>query len=243
LDYTPYNLSTQTGAQSNYGILAVEGQGIFHTGLDGVYLLSPGSDALLSKDQLVTFPLARLFYEPANGMDQVGDMSAAWLLWYSSSLYLGYPGVSDTYPTNVLVFDTDTKRWGYYKYPVEIVHAVTDKYNDRIMSVTVDGQVWVLEDDSMATDQETGIEWEVETKEFVLQTRRHFPRWTKYDVDAESAVSVIGENLISGSLKQTHTITGRRDTRRRLCALSNGPRFSVKISGEGTAKIYAIESE
>jgi hypothetical protein len=42
---------------------------------------------------------------------------------------------------------------------------------------------------------------------------------------------------------QTHVITGLRDTRRRLIALANGPRFSVRISGEGTAKIYAVESE
>jgi hypothetical protein len=243
LDYTPYNLSSQTGAQSQAGILAVEGQGIFHTGLDSVYLLSPGSDALLSKDQPITFPVVRLFSESVNGMDGIGDMTGAWLLWYSSSLYFGYPGTVDTYPTNVLVLDTETKRWGYYKYPIEIVHAITDRYNDRILAVTVDGQVFVLEDDTILTDQGTVIGWEVETKEFMLQTRRHFPRWTKYDVDAVEATSVIGENLLSGYVAQTHIITGLRDTKRRLITLSNGPRFSVRISGEGTAKIYAVESE
>jgi hypothetical protein len=144
LDYTPYNLSAQTGAQSQAGILSVEGQGIFHTGLDGIYLLSPGSDALLSKDQCITFPVSKLFSETTNGMNGVGNMAAAWLLWYSQSLYFGYPGEGDIYPTNVLVLNTETKRWSYYKYPVQFVHAITDKYNDRIIAITIDGQVWEM---------------------------------------------------------------------------------------------------
>ena len=243
LDYTPYNLSAQTGAQSASGILAVEGQGIFHTGLDGVYVLTPGSDAILSKDQPVTNAIFPLFEATTNGMYGVGDVSKAWLLWYKSSLFFGYPGEGDTYPTNVMVFDTTTNRWSYYKYPTEFVYAITDKFNNRVLAITVDGYVWMLEDRNWVNDNNTSISWEVETKAFILQTRRHFPRWTKYDVNASEADLVQGINLLSGTVVQTHFLTGNRDTRRRLITLGNGNRFSIRLSGDGPVKIYAVESE
>jgi hypothetical protein len=100
-----------------------------------------------------------------------------------------------------------------------------------------------IEDYTVTTDIGTAIAWEVETKDFMLQTRKHYPRWNKYDVDASSATTASAYSYLNDVLVQTHTLTENRNTVRRLVALSNGTRFSVKLAGTGPVSIYAIESE
>jgi hypothetical protein len=120
---------------------------------------------------------------------------------------------------------------------------VNDHTNDQLLAVTSDGKLWKLEDYGEATDGGAYISWEVESKEFVLQTRRHFPRWTKYDVNASESVSAFADNILSGTTAQTHILSGNRETKRRLITLCNGNRYSIRLRGEGTAEIYAVESE
>jgi hypothetical protein len=242
-DYKPYTQAAKTGAQSFAGLLPVDGQGIFHTGQDAVYLMIPGTDSIISRDTSITDILEPLWSGNFNGMDGVGDMSAAWLAWYHDSLYFGYPGLNDTYPSNVVVFDSEVKRVSYYKYATQFVSVVNDHTNDQLLAVTSDGKLWKLEDYGEATDGGAYISWEVESKEFVLQTRRHFPRWTKYDVNASESVSAFADNILSGTTAQTHILSGNRDTKRRLITLCNGNRYSIRLRGEGTAEIYAVESE
>jgi hypothetical protein len=105
------------------------------------------------------------------------------------------------------------------------------------------GYVWVLEDTSNTQDGSTDISWEVESKDFTLQTRPHFPRYVKYDVDASSTTACTGYLKLDGTSHQTHALTGDRVTKRRLVETGNGNKCSVGVSGTGPATIYAIESE
>jgi hypothetical protein len=143
------------------------------------------------------------------------------------------------------VFHLDTKRVGYFNYPSagEIHTIEIDRYNNRLLVGDENGYVWEIEDKDVTDDSGTAIAWEVESKDFTLQTRRHFPRWVKYDVDASNATSATGELLLDGSSVQSHTLSGDRNTRRRLVASSNGKRCSHKISGSGPVEIYMIESQ
>ncbi|NIP56397.1 MAG: hypothetical protein GWN00_30425, partial [Aliifodinibius sp.] len=93
------------------------------------------------------------------------------------------------------------------------------------------GYVWEIEDKDATDDDGTAISWEIQSKDFTLQTRRHFPRWVKYDVDASSATSATGELILDDSTVQEHSLTGDRTTKRRLVTSSNGRRCSHKISG------------
>jgi len=84
----------------------------------------------------------------------------------------------------------------------------------------------------------------VQSKDYTLQTRRHFPRYVKYDVDASDAdCSATGTLMLDGSAHQTHTITGDRVVTKRLIATGNGRRASIKLSGTGPVSIFATEVE
>ena len=243
-DFMPYRVAAKTGTQSKYGALGVEGYGIFHVGSDGLYLYSPTSDYASGKDDKVTGAFDAIFRGTnTNGVVGVGDLSNSWLAYWNDKLYFGYPGGEDSYPRHILVFYLTTKRVGYHTREQEI-HAITvDHTNNRLLAADGDGFAWVIEDKTVTDDDGTAISWEVESKEFTLQTRRHFPRWCKYDVDAASATSASGEILLDDSSIQTHTLSGDRDTKRRLIATSNGKRMSVRMSGSGPVTIYAAEAE
>jgi hypothetical protein len=110
----------------------------------------------------------------------------------------------------------------------------------RLLAVDRSGYVRVLEDNNAKTDAGTAIAWEVQSKDFTLQTRRHFPRWAKYDLDAVGATATI---LLDGATHQTHTLTAGRDTRLRLIKTGNGNRCAIRLSGSGPASLYACEME
>jgi len=95
----------------------------------------------------------------------------------------------------------------------------------------------------VTTDGGTAIAWDIQSKDFTLQTRSHFPRWVRYDVDAASATSATGTLYLDGESHQTHTLTEDRNTRKRLVATGNGGTCSIRINGSGPVEIYAIEAE
>jgi hypothetical protein len=210
---------------------------------DGLYLCVPSTSSRLGTDKRITGGFYPIFYgETVNGVPAAGDLSYAFLANWDDKLYLFYPGEDDTYPTNVLVFYLSLGKVGYYSFPTEIHHAVPDVANNRLIAASLN-YAWVIEDETATDDDGTAISWEVESKDFTLQTRRHFPRWVKYDVDAQDALTAYGYLVLDGTVHQTHTISGERITKRRLVTVGNGRRCSMRLGGTGPVEIYAVESE
>jgi hypothetical protein len=91
----------------------------------------------------------------------------------------------------------------------------------------------------------TDIDWEAQSKDFTLQTRPHFPRWAKYDINSSQAAGVTGKIILDDVLHQSHTITAAqsRKTKRRLIEPGNGERASIRITGTGPATVYLAEME
>ncbi len=240
--FFPIKQRAMTGAQGVFGAVSVFGKGIFHTGPDGIYLFS-------SEDRKITESAFEPIFrgETVQGIPGVSSMSTAWLHQFSNKIYFGYTSAGYDYPTNVLVFNLDTGRASYYEYNdgsvVSIRCIATDSTNKRLLVGDTSGFVRVVESTSYTDDSGTAISWETQSKEFTLQTRAHFPRWNKYDIDASSAASCTGTLLLDGATHQTHTITGNRDTKRRLVETGNGERAAIKLSGSGPVTIYAVEME
>jgi hypothetical protein len=241
--FQPLPTNAKTGAQSVLGAVSVSGKGIYHTGSDGIYLLANNNDLKITEDSLE--PLFR--GTATEGMAGVSDMSTSWLIANKNKLYFGYQSTGFSYPTNVIVFNLQTNRIAYYTYndgsDIEIRAIANDLKNERIIAGDSTGFLRVLEDKSVTTDSGTAVSWEVQSKDYTLQTRKHFPRWVKYDVDASSADSVTGALILDGVVHQSHTITGDRQTKRRLVETGNGNKAAVRISGEGSATIFAAEFE
>jgi hypothetical protein len=237
--FFPLPMRARTGAQSIRGMLSVDGKGIYHTGPDGIYLFASGQDTKITEDALE--PIFR--GEDAQGMPGVADMSTAILWRFGNHLYFFYAGESDDYPTNVLVVNLDTNRLSYHKYPFEVRAVETDETNKRFLIGDNTGFVRMIESKVHTDDSGTAISWEVQSKDFMLSTRKHFPRWVKYDVDASDATSVTGAYILDGEVHHSHTITGSRNTRRRLVEADNGNRAAIRILGSGPVSIFAVESE
>lgn len=244
--FLPYNLSAKTGTVGSLGAISVHGHGIFHVGSDGLYLCMPSTDQIIGEDRKITGPFEPIFRgESVNGVAACGDLTNAWLACWEDKLYFGYPGSDSNYPKHVLIFYLDSKRLGYFTFPQagEIHHVAIDHYNKRLLAGDQNGYIWMIEDDTVTDDDGNAISWELESKDFTLQTRRHFPRWVKYDVDASDAVSATGYLMLDGVALQEHALSGDRNTKRRLVTSGNGKRCSHKISGSGPVKIYMVESE
>lgn len=237
--FFPLPMKAKTGAQSIRGAVAVAGKGIYHTGPDGIYLFSSGSDVKVTEETLD--PIFR--GETVQGMPAVADMADSWLDVYRNHLYFGYRSTAVDNPTNVLVMNLETGRTSYFEYSFGLDLIDFDETNSRLLGGGSDGYVRVIESPVYANDSNTAIDWEVQSKDFVLQTRKHFPRWVKYDVEATDADSCTGALILEGEIHQSHTITGSRNTRRRLVEVGNGNRAAIRISGSGPVTIYAAESE
>ena len=241
--FLPVPMKARTGAQGIFGAVSVHGFGIFHTGPDGVYLFSNGEDRNYT-DSMFS-PIFR--GETVNGIPGVSTMDTAWLLVYGKYLYFGYASSGNDYPANVLAVNLDTGRVAYYIYNdgsnVQIRCVAIDDTNKRIIVGDNTGYVRVIENKSVTTDSSTVVSWEAQSKDYTLQTRAHFPRWNKYDVDASSATTCTGYLLLDGAIHATHTITDNRNVRRRLVEEGNGERCGIRISGSGPVSIYAVESE
>jgi hypothetical protein len=240
--FFPYPMKAKTGAQNQFGAVSVPGKGIFHTGPDGIYLFS-------GTDQKITEALLEPIFrgETVNGMNGVSDMGSSWLFVFGNYLYFGYTSTGHDHPTNVIVFNLVNNKLTYYVYndgsDVEIRCLVRDETNNRTLIGDNTGYVREIEKISQTRDDTTEISWESQCKDFTLATRKHFPRWNKYDVDATNAASCTGSLILDDAVLKSHTITGNRNVRRRLLPESNGSRASIRISGSGPATIYGAESE
>jgi hypothetical protein len=106
-----------------------------------------------------------------------------------------------------------------------------DRTNERLLAVDTDGYVWHLEDEDKTKDNGVDVSWEVQSKDFTLSTRAHFPRWVKYDVDASGSATCVGELILDGTVHQLHSITGNRTTKRRLVGTGNGQRCALRVRG------------
>ena len=241
--YRPYPQEARGGALSAFGIESVLGLGIFHLVTDGIYRFMPSGDGS-GLDELVSDPIGPIFRgESLGGIPAVGDLAYAWLQWYRDKLYFGYPSGADSYPRNVIVMDFVRKRVTFFAYPTAMATVCHDRWFDRFLACGEAGNLLQIEDDTAQGDGSTPIAWEIETKEFVLQTRKHYPRWNKYDVDASNASAAVAASYLNGAEVHAHTISGDRNTVRRLLPIANGNRFSVRLTGIGAVKIYAVESE
>lgn len=239
--FFPVPTNAQTGTQSNNGAVSVEGRGIYHVGSDGLYLFNGQSDPNVT-DQYF-FPI---FHGAGVGSVPAAknDLSQSWLIKFKNKLYFGYAGEGDGHPSNCLVLNLSNDRWSYYTWDVEIRAVCEDATNNRLLGVDESGYVWELESDTASNDGGTEISWDIESKDFTLQTRKHFPRWVKYDVDASDGnCTATGSVVLDGTVHQTHTITGDRVTKRRLIETGNGNRESIRISGTGPVEIYGVEAE
>jgi hypothetical protein len=234
--FFPYPLKAFTGAQNADAALAVEGQGIFHWGTDGIYLYA-GVDKKISQGNFN--PVMR--GETVNGIPGMTSSANNWIFRFKNKVYFGYTSAGYTYPSNIVVLNIDNQRMGYFSYGREIRCLAVDEQNDRILAADNSGFLWVLEDTTVSTDGGTAIAWETESKSFGLQTRRMFPVYARYDVDASLATGAKGEVILDGTVLQTHTLTENRQTKKRIIAGGNGKRLSTMISGTGPVSIYAIE--
>lgn len=238
--FFPYPTEALCGAQGPAGAIGVYGKGLYHVGPDGLYLYSMWGDKKVSQELFE--PIFK--GESVGGIPAAGNLGNAWLITFHDNLYFGFPGEDDTYPSNILVFNLTNDRVTYYDYSTEFSCVAVDYENDRLLAGSSDGYVWVLEVSWSTTDNDAVIAWEVETKDYTMQTRRHFPRYVKYDVDAsDDGCTATGTVLLDGVSHQTHAITGNRLTKRRLVDTGNGRRESIRISGTGPVKIYAVEAE
>lgn len=236
--FFPLPMKAKTGAQNSQAAVSVRGHGIFHIGTDGVYLFS-GEDRKITENNLNP-----IFHgETVNGIPAISDISNAWLFFENGKLYFGYTSSGYTYPTNIIVYNLESGRVSYYDYSVQISTITKDNFNNRLLIGDYSGFIQQIEQSTDADDNGTAISWEIQSKDFTLQTRAHFPRWVKYDVDASSASSVTGTYLLDDTAHQTHSLSADRDTTRRLVATGNGRRAALKLNGTGPVAIYSVEAE
>lgn len=234
--FFPLKMESITGAQGPQAAISVQGYGIFHVGLDGIYVFDSSTDRNITEREFQ--PIFR--GETVHGIPGATNLQNSWLIQDGNKVYFGYPG-GGSRPTEVLVYNLDTQKTQYFDYNLTIRTVEYDKVNDRILAggSTV---IYHIDNKSAKTDNGSAISWEIESKSFTLQTRKNFPRQIKYDIDASEA-SVTGAVIVDDEVLQEHTITGNRDTTRRLVKTGNGDKLSNRISGTGPAKIYMVESE
>lgn len=238
--FVPLPVESLCGAPHKFGALSVKGAGIYHIGPDGIYLYSGGRDRKISQDAFEPiFPDAGGNNgTETNGVQPVPSVTTSlWLHQFQNRIYFHYSN------GNVLVSDLDTKRSWYYKYDLQLYSPCTDNTNDSFLVGDSAKYIRTIEDPDSTDDAGTDISWEVQSMDYTLQTRRHFPRWAKYDVNVDDATSVTGEIILDDVVHQQHSITTSRDVTRRLIKTGNAKRCSIRLKGSEQVKIYAIEAE
>lgn len=227
--FNPIALKAMTGTHNRFGALSVKGHGLYHVGYDGIYLLRGGVDQKATQTNFE--PVFR--GEATAGMQAVPADSTRWLAQYENRIYFHYGN------GNAIVWNLDNQRPSYYKWDQSLTAPAMDELNKRLLCGTAGRQIRVLEDRAVTTDAGTSIAWETQSKDFMLQTRRHFPRWVKYDVEGTATATV----YLDDEAHQTHALTDDRNTNRRLIGTGNARRCSIKIAGTGTATVRMFELE
>lgn len=166
--------------------------------------------------------------------------SNCWLVQYGDKFYFGYPSASATYPDNVLVWDTSSKRVCHYQYPSEMSYAVFDPVNGWLLAADDTGYVWRLEQEDLTTDDGAAIAWDIQTKDFAW-LRKNFPRHARYDVEMVNGASANAYVQLDDDVKQTHALRVSRATKQRLIEGCTGDRLSIRITGSGPVIIHSAE--
>jgi hypothetical protein len=221
------------------GVLGIKGQGLLHVASDGLWGFNGVNDENVSNSNF-----RPIFTGTARGSIPAAtssNMGNAWLLQHKGKLYFAWPDSSATYPTDILVTEFATKRTVHYEYGKAFSAACVDETNDRILAGDSDGYVWILENASDTDDGGTAITFDWESMEASDQVRRYFPRYAKYDVEVGGTAT--GQIVLDDTVKQSHTLSGSRATRKRHVTYCNGNRLRSRITGTGTISIYAVEVE
>jgi hypothetical protein len=235
--FFPLRQSAVTGAVTQDGILAVRGAGLLHVANDGVWAFSGASD-----DNITNSNFRPVFEgNTTQGIDGrvLANMGNCWILSFHGKLYFGFPGGSATYPSEILRTDLGTKKVEHFEYGIAFSAVCVDETNDRILAADTSGYVWVLEDATVTTDNGTEISWDWQTGEASDQVRMFFPRSSKYDVTVGGTATA--QVILDGSSIQSHTLTGSRNTTKRLVTGNNGHRLQSRIYGTGAVDIWAVE--
>ena len=238
----PIRLPVMTGAPHSHAVLPVVGRGIYHIGPDGIYLLAGGVDRKISDERFLPI----FDGTTTNGVPAVTTTTGTWLATYHNRVYFHWGTGS------ILAWDQSTGRASYYQYDLALTPPVVDVANDKFYAFDSAGTIRRLEDPDVTTDIGTAIDWETQSKDYTLQTRAHFPRWAKYDVQTGAGCSSAkSEILLDGEVHQTHQIiqsstavaSHNRNPRKRLIEIGNGELCSIRLSGTGPVTIYAAEME
>ena len=237
--FFPLPMSAQIGAINADCFLPVVGYGIFHVGGDGIYQYSAGKDQLMSRGWLDP-----IFWGETRG--NVPGLNRTyiercWLTVYHGKLYFGYPGGTSEYPDNMIIMDLMTNRIVHCDYAFDFRTVAVDATNNRLLAGDSSGYIWQWENINLTDDEGTAIDWQIQSKDF-NQLNKYFPRYARYDVTVNGG-SAIGYILMDDNIKQTHTLIGNRQTRKRLVAGCTGDRIAVRMAGSGGVLIYGAEIE
>jgi hypothetical protein len=237
--FFPLRQSAVTGAVAQDGILALRGQGLLRVASDGMWAFSGGDDVN------ITNPNFRTVFEgqavQGIGGRVLANMGNCWLITHLGKIYFGFPGGSATYPSEILVLDLGTKKVVHYAYDREFSAVCVDETNKRILAADASGDLWSLEDTSVATDNGDEISWDWQSAEASDQLRMYTPRSAKYDVKVEG--NATAQVILNGASIQDHLLNGSRITTKRLITGNNGKRLQSRIYGTGTVSIYSVELE
>lgn len=230
-------LKSKAGAIRETGVEAVAGMGLFHIDEDGLYLW----DGAL--DNKVTGRIGPIWRGETVGNIPGANLSAmgtCWIQTYRDKVFIGYPSGTETTPSRVIAMSMGSGRSSIYDYPANFVAACIDRQNTTLLVVDTSGYLWVLEDETLTTDNSATVAWEVESKAFTDTLVRFFPRNARYDIEVSGTAT--GSIKLEGVVTQSHAITGAtRDIKKRLVSGCNGQRLSLNISGSGVSTIYGME--
>jgi len=238
--FKPIPFESLAGSLNIFAAIGVKGRGIYHLGQDGIYLFSGGVDRKVSEKGFEPiFPdTAGDSGTTTNGVALVpADNTTLWLRQYQNSIYFHWG------EGNILATNLESNKTRYLKYDLRLSAPTVDVTNALFFVGDSGSHIRQIEDPSVTTDIGNGIDWEVQSKDFTLQTRSHFPRWAKYDVDIGTATNLKGEIILDDVIHQAHTLTVSRKTKQRLIKEGNGERAAIRISGTGPATVYMAEME
>lgn len=238
--FMPVKMNAKTGVKQHTMASSIKGAGIFHIAPDGVYVFTMTSD-----DKITSKTVNSLFYDEI--VENIAPLdknyiTRAFVLQFRNKVWFFYPAHSDTYCGNIMVIDMDSKKVTHYNYGVEFTAACVDATNNRLYACDSSGYIWQLENISATDDNGTAIDWQIQSKQFADPLYKYFPRWAKYDVDVVNG-NANAYILLNETVKQTHGITGSRNTRKRLITHCTGDRLSVRLSGSGVVSFYGAEVE
>lgn len=238
--FLPTIMRAKTGVKQHTMATSIKGAGLMRINYDGIYSFN-----LTSDEKITAKSLNNIFYgETVENIIYIDEtyLTRCFTVEFKNKIYFFYVGYGETYAGNIIVMDMDTKKICHHDYGVEFTAACVDYTNDKLYACDSSGYIWELEAESATTDNGTAIDWQIQSKVFSDTLYKYFPRYAKYDVDVVSG-SAYGYILLNEAVKQTHTITGSRNTKARHITGCTGDRLSLRLAGSGVVSIYGAEVE